>query len=282
VPPQFSACPPVLGAGGACVIAISFTPTQVGNTSGSLVVSSDATNPRLTVPLAGAGQVAPPAHALNVTGRLDFGSQPFGQRSSGLTLTLTNTTGQPVTVTDIEGSGDFTVDDGCAIVPARASCSVGVYFTPSARGARSGSVTVTVAGEGQPYVVVLTGDGGANPNPLLAVSPSFIGFGNAILGPTQETGVVRLTNVGEVPVLLGAITSLGDFQVTSHCGSGIPVGTTCTIDIAFYPRLIGLRAATLDIPSNAVNGPHGVGLSGVGCSMPNVARSRIPQLVCTP
>jgi hypothetical protein len=282
VPPQFSACPPVLGAGGACVVAVSFTPAQVGLASGSLVISSDASNPRVTVPLAGTGQVAPPAHALTVIARLDFGVQPFGQRSAGLALTLTNVTGQPVTVADIDASGDFTVDDGCAIVPARGTCTVNVYFTPSARGSRNGSVTVTVAGEGLPYVVVLTGDGGANPNPLLAVTPSFIGFGNAIVGPTQETGSVRLTNVGEVPVLLGAIPSLGDFLVASHCGTSIPVGTSCTVDLAFYPRLIGLRAATLDIPSNAVNGPHGVGLSGIGCSLPNVARSRIPQLVCTP
>jgi hypothetical protein len=281
-PPNLAGCGPVLGAGGACAIAVTFTPTQAGGASGALTITSDASNPTVTVALSGTGVVAPPLRALTVASRLDFGLQPFGQRSGGQALTLANALSQAVTITDIVPSGDFSVDEGCAVVPARGTCTVNVYFTPSARGARAGTLTITVPGETQPYVVTLSGEGAPNPNPLLQLSPSFIGFGNALIGPSGESAIARLTNIGEVPVALSAIGSAADFLLTSHCGATLEVGASCTIDVLFYPRLIGLRVATIEVHSNATNGPHRLDLSGVGCSLPNVARSRIPQLVCNP
>ena len=69
-------------------------------------------------------------------------------------------------------------------------------------------------------------------------------------------------------------------SLTSHCPASLAPGAFCLVDVAFYPRLIGFRSAVLEIPSNAINAPHRVDLSGVGCALPNAARSRIAQRVC--
>ena len=276
-----TACGSALVAGASCVVGLTFTPVVSGGVPGALVVTSNASNPRITVSLSGIGSAGPPPRALTVPSSLDFGGQAFGTRSAARTLTLTNTTALAITVTDIAVAGDFSADDGCAIVPARGTCSLNVYFTPTARGARAGQVSITVAGDTRPYVVFLAGDGGANPQPVLNATPARIGFGNALVGPAGPQKSITLTNAGELPVVLGGIVSPGDFLVTSHCPTTIPVGGSCTLDVVFYPRLTGLRSQTLQVPYNASNSPARVDLSGTGCSLPNVARARIGQLVCS-
>ena len=276
-----TACGSTLAAGASCVVGLTFTPVVSGGVPGTLVVTSNASNPRITVSLSGQGTSGPPPRALTVPGTIDFGAQAFGTRSAARALTLTNTTTQSITVSDIVVTGDFSVDDGCPVVPARGSCSVNVYFLPTARGGRNGVASITVAGDTRPYTVSLVGDGGPNPLPVLNASPSRIGFGNALVGPTGLQKSITLTNAGELPVLLGTIVSPGDFLVTSHCPATIPVGGTCTLDVVFYPRLTGLRSETLQVPSNAGNSPARVDLSGTGCSLPNAARARIGQLVCS-
>jgi hypothetical protein len=151
---------------------------------------------------------------------------------------------------------------------------------PSGRGLRTGTLVITVAGDSEPYGVALIGTGEANASPLLAVSPLRLGFGNGLIGPPGLPAKVTVANVGEVPVALRALLSVGDFLTTSHCAASLAPGEHCTLEVSFYPRVPGLRTATLDIQSNAVNGPHRVALSGVGCALPNAAR-RLPILTCT-
>lgn len=280
-PAGSTACGTTLLIGASCVVGVTFTPVVVGGIPGTLVVNSNASNPRITVSLSGTGISGPPPRALNVPGSIDFAVQAFGTRSLARALTITNTTAQAVTVTDIVLSGDFSADEGCPVVPARGSCSVNVYFTPTARGTRFGQASITVAGDTRPYIVTLGGDGGPNPLPVLVASPSRIGFGNALVGPAGPQKSITLANVGELPVVLGSIVSPGDFLVSNHCPATLPAGSNCTLDVVFYPRLAGLRSQTLQVPSNAGNSPARVDLSGTGCSLPNAARARIGQLVCS-
>jgi hypothetical protein len=204
-----------------------------------------------------------------------------GVRSPAMSVVLSNTTSLPLAITELTVTGDFSVGDSCTTVPAGGTCAISLFFTPSARGARTGTLSLRAASDSQAYVIQLDGSGGANLSPVLSVAPLRIGFGNAVIGPAGAPSSIELRNIGEVPVELGTLPVLGDFLLTSHCLPALAPGGRCTIDVAFFPRLQGLRATQLEIRSNAINGPHRVELSGVGCSMPNVARSRIPELVCS-
>jgi hypothetical protein len=276
------ACGGPLAPAASCVLAVTFRPTAAGDRSGTLHIASDGTNFAADVTLVGFGVTVTPQRALALPGAVSFGAQPFGTRSPGQVVTITNNSAQAVAVSDIDATGDFTVTESCATIPARGSCSVTVFFTPSARGAREGQLTVRIASETQAYVVQLSGQGSANPVPILTVTPSRIGFGNAFVGTITAPASVTLANVGEARLLLDGLIAPGDFTVDSHCGSFIDAGTSCVVDVRFFARMLNARAGLLEIRSNAGGSPHYVELSGTGCSIPNVGRSRIPQLLCGP
>ena len=274
-------CDATLAPGEVCEIAVVFAPSAAGAVSGKLVFDSDASNTHVEVSLFGTGaQPAAPARSLVLPDHVSFGTLPVGLRSPASSMILSNATRQPLAITELTITGDFSIGDSCTTVPAGGTCAISLFFTPSARGARTGTLTLRASGD--PYVVALDGTGGANLSPVLSVSPLRIGFGNAVIGPASAPASIELRNIGEVPVEIAAPSSLGEFLVTSHCQAALAAGDRCTMDIAFFPRVQGLRAARLEIHSNAVNGPHRVELSGVGCSLPNTARSRISELVCAP
>lgn len=282
VPASVTACGATLNAGSACSYAVTYAPTANGTSAGTFTITSDASNPSVVVSLFGTAATVTPPRSLSVPARLDFGSQPLGLTTPGSPLAITNTGATTVSLVEATPTGDFAVSDGCTTIAPRATCTLLVTFTPSARGARSGVLTLRTATESQPYVVALSGDGGANPTPALSVSPARIGFGNALVGPPGAATSIDLVNVGEVPVVLGGFTVPGDFLVANRCPGTLAAGQRCQMDVRFYPRALGLRAGLLDVLSNAGNGPHRVEVSGVGCSLPSVARNRLPQLSCTP
>ena len=75
---------------------------------------------------------------------------------------------------------------------------------------------------------------------------------------------------------------LDDFTLASACGGTLEVGTSCSVQITFFPHLLGVHAATLAIFSNAANSPHHIDLSGAGCAIPTPTRSRVRPVLCGP
>ena len=106
-----------------------------------------------------------PAVSLSATA-LDFGLAPVGAPSAAQTLRITNSGKAPLKLTGSalggDAGGDFALTaDTCTgrSVAAAASCSVGVTFTPSAGGLRSGRLAFTDNASGSPHTVALTGVG---------------------------------------------------------------------------------------------------------------------------
>ncbi len=93
---------------------------------------------------------------------LAFGAETTQTTSATQTVTLTDTGGSPLTIDGIAASPDFAETSNCPLAPASlgagASCSVSVTFTPSATGARAGSLTVS-DDAGGPQTVSLSGTG---------------------------------------------------------------------------------------------------------------------------
>jgi hypothetical protein len=94
---------------------------------------------------------------------LDFGEQPVGT-SSSQDMTLTNTSGDPMSIAGVVAVGDYRASSKCVLAPplnADATCTVTVTFTPTAAGPRQGELQITELDE--TFVFRLTGVGTGGP-----------------------------------------------------------------------------------------------------------------------
>ena len=120
----------IIAAGQSCVLTVSFTPTAMGDRSGTLVIANDAPGTGEVVPLSGIG-IAPVISLQPAS--LTFDPQALSTSSSAQDVTLKNTGTAPMAVNGIATSGDFSqVHPGCgATLAVGSSCTISVTFTPT-------------------------------------------------------------------------------------------------------------------------------------------------------
>ena len=172
----------------------------------------------------------------------DFGPEPVGFTTASKNFTVKNTSIFTLSNVGAIATGDFLVtSNGCASVPAGGTCQIGVAFKPTATGARTG--ILTVQSNAKSLTASLTGTG----VPVLAVTPpTTLNFGNIDVGATT-TRSINFTNTAPGPVAVPALTASGDYTIASVCGTSIPAGSTCAVNIAFKPAATGARAGTLTV-----------------------------------
>ena len=261
--------------GDTCTIDVTFTPTQTGSLSGTLTISDNAADSPQQISLSGTG--IQPVLSLS-TSSLTFGDQAVGTTSAAQTVTITNTGTSDLHVAAVStggaNAGDFSASpSGCADVPATATCTISVTFTPSAAGARSATLNIVSDSPTSPDQVTLSGTG---LNALLALAPNPMNFGNVLLGQSS-TMTLTFSNSGTDPTeLTGSPTTggpnPGDFALivksltcpTGSNGAYIPAGGSCSINITFTPGAAGARSATLTFPNDSSDGPQQLALSGNG------------------
>lgn len=96
---------------------------------------------------------------------LSFASRQLSTTSAAQNISFVNNGTAPTTVSNVSASGDFAIaSNGCTSpVAATASCNIGVTFTPTVAGSRSGTLTVTSNAVNSPATANLSGLG-APPN----------------------------------------------------------------------------------------------------------------------
>ena len=183
----------------------------------------------------------------------DFGSVSIGFNSAAKTFVWTNNSTFPSTVTLLTGSGDFAVTaNTCATVAAGASCTISVVFSPTALGARTG--TLTVGSSGSTLLASLTGTG----VPGLNISLTTLDFGSLDVGATL-TKSFTVSNAAPGAIAVAA-TVTGDFAAVPACGATLAAGASCLVNVTFQPTTTGARAGTV-----TVNGGGGTAaLTGIG------------------
>jgi hypothetical protein len=196
---------------------------------------------------------------------LTFGNQIVGTTSAPQTVTLSNGGSFPVPIASVATTGDFAQTNNCgSSLAAGATCTFNVTFAPTASGVQNGKLTITHYTLGIFSVTSLSGAGMA---PNFSI-PSNLTFGNQLVGTTSAAQVVTLTNTGTATLTIASITVTGangsDFAKSDNCGSSVPAGMNCTLNVTFAPTTTGLRTGTLSMASNAAGSPHTVDLSGMG------------------
>jgi hypothetical protein len=252
-------CGSSLAAGASCSINVSFSPTATRNITGNVTLKDTASGNPHNVALAGTGGA--PVASLNPTS-LNFGPQLVGTTSATQTITLSNTGNDAMAISSITSSGDFAETNTCGpTLAAGANCSISVTFTPTATGTRSGSVTVTDNASGSPQSVSLTGTGTA---PSATLSPASLTFGGQLVGTTSAVQSTALTNTGNAPLTISAISVAGDFAQTNSCGTTLAAGASCSINVTFTPTAVGTRSGSVAVTDNASGSPQSVSLTGTG------------------
>ena len=154
--------PVTLGAAQSATFTVSFAPQSVGNTTGSLLIASNASNPSLTVALTGAGTGTTAGQLAVAPSNINFGSITMGttQNQTG-TLSATSA---PVTVSSVGVSGAQFSVSGISFpvtIAAGSSVSFQMTFTPQVSGSSSANATFSSNAANSPAVESLTGSGTA-------------------------------------------------------------------------------------------------------------------------
>jgi hypothetical protein len=177
----------------------------------------------------------------------DFGSEPVGFSSAAHSFVWTNQATFPASVGSVATTGDFAVTaNTCsgATIAAGGTCQIGVVFTPTALGARTG--TLTVGSNGSTLISTLTGNG----TTALTVSATSLDFGSVDVGATGAKTIL-LTNNAPGSLAVPGFATTGDFTATSACGASIPAMGTCAVSVIFKPSATGPRTGTFGITATS-------------------------------
>ncbi len=264
----------VLAAGGTCTAVVAFAPQSPGNKTASFDVSGTpggtASSTFVAVGLApGNISISPTPH--------DFGSITVGSQGLQQVFTVTNNGGSPTGTlgTALNGTdpADFPIvagSDGCQgrVLPAGATCTIAIVFSPIAAGNRTASLSVTgVPGGTAP--AALSGIG-LSPA-VLNVAPPAWDFGSVGTDVTSAVKSFTVTNLGDTTSgtltreILG--TNFSHFAITGGtCTVNTTIlasGQSCTVDVVFDPSTTGDKVATLEVFATP-GGTHTSLLNGNG------------------
>ena len=218
---------------------------------------------------------------------LSFSNQSTGTTSASQTVTLTNNESTALTIGGVSVSGangsDFVETNDCVgSLPAGASCSISVTFTPAATGMRAASLTIANNLSVSPVLVPLTGTG-VPPAPIVSLSSNGVPFATQALGTTSSPQTVTLHNTGTATLNIQTVAitgaSAGDFAITngSTCtnGANVAINGSCTIQLIFTPTGPGTRSATVSITDNAADSPETISLSGTTAPSVSITPSTV-------
>ena len=217
-----------------------------------------------SVPFTGAGV------GLQFAGVLNGGEAP-------LIISAINVTGP--------NSGDFALTGqsacvGKSITPGPTTqCSFEVGFTPSTDGFESAFVSVTDNAPGSPQILELRGLPSGPPS--ASISPASYDFGSQPENTSSDGQIVVFTNSGGQPLTLSTFGISGSdvaqfSEPASTCfgGETLASGASCTVQVLFGPKAIGVFHAELDFTDNSgnvANSRQVVPLTGTGIASAPVA-----------
>jgi hypothetical protein len=254
--------PVTLAAGQGATFNVVFTPQSAGNVSGNLVVSSNASNPTLNIPLSGSaiqpGTLTPNPSSIN------FGNVQVGNNKS-VTETITNTGGADVNISQAKATGTGFSINGInppLTLTAGQSITFNVVFTPPSAASDSGNLAITSDASNPTLNIPLSGIG--TPAAQLAVNPTSLNFGNVVVGNSAQQ-TAQLLASGATVTVSSVNVSNADFTVSGlSFPVTIPAGQGAQITVTFRPQSTGVTSGTASFTSNASNSPTVLSVSGTG------------------
>jgi len=302
--------PSTLAPGASAYFDVQFDPTSTGVKDAFVrIAHTDGAKPSpYQVPVLGNGTNSSVpgfdasdsggalAHDDPAGGPRDFGNVVVGTSSAPITITITNSGGQDLTLGNptLGGTnpGEFTLDltGYQTTVTSTSSTSFDVTFDPTSVGQKDATISITHNGNGvtSPFIINVTGNGVVNAptasvhegsaagpalsNPTAATGSFDFGQQDINVGPTtavtvyvESTGTTALT-LG-TPTLSGA--DAGEFVIQNaagFAGTYNPGDPGVTFEIAFDPTSVGVKSAQVRFTHNdtAAGSPFVINVTGEG------------------
>jgi len=202
--------PPItIPPGSSVTYNVAFAPDAAQAFSGSVSVTSNASNGIGKASLSGTGVLQ--TTVLNVLpAAISFGSELVNTTTSAQNVLLTNGGVTAIAISGVQTSTPFAVAgfSGSATLNPAQSLTLSVTFTPAAQTSYTGSLSITSSAPSSPDTAALSGAGGAvcgqpddrlvhvPPNYALPLAPP-IGIGQTLVDPEYGCGITRLTTFGE-------------------------------------------------------------------------------------
>jgi archaellum component FlaF (FlaF/FlaG flagellin family) len=251
-----------LAAGQSTSFAAKFSPASAGSASGTVTITSNATNSTLSIALIGTGTAA---QLTASPSSANFGTVSTGN-SNSQTITLTNGGSAVVSITQALVTGNGFSLSGMPALPMTinpgASSTFNVVFTPTTSGSTGGSVTLVSNTPNSPLSIALSGTG-QTATKLLSTNPASLNF-NSVNDGSSTSLNVTLTNNGNSNVTITSATASGTgFSVNGAAGTTLTPNQSVTITVTFAPTSAGAATGSVAIASNASNSPT-ITLAGTG------------------
>jgi hypothetical protein len=241
---------------GSCIIQVIFTPATAGQKSAAVTITDNAGNSPQQISLTGTSSSA--ALSLSPTS-VSFPAQFVGTSGLPQTLTVTNTGNVTLTITAVTASAaDFGVLSNCTNPVAPGSnCTIGVFFSPTAGGTRTGTLKITDNAGNSPQTVALTGSGLD-----FSMTPGSAASATVTAGQTASYSI--------------AVAPAGGFaaSVALSCSGG-PAGSACAVS----PSTIALSGAAAQTAMVTVTTPAHAWLLPFRGSWPGDARYRQTPMI---
>jgi hypothetical protein len=89
-------------------------------------------------------------------------------------------------------------------------------------------------------------------------------YGSVVVGQSRNEPI-KVTNYSDTTLTISSVTTTGDFKrSTGGCGTTVPPGAVCTLNVKFDPTAAGTRTGTLTIDDSDPTSPQTVNLTGNG------------------
>jgi len=202
-------CGDSVAVGSNCTLSVTFTPTTYGARTAMVSMVDNAANSPQTITLAGTGTA--PAADLSPSS-LTFPGQFVGTSGLPQNITLTNNGNEPLTLSSVQSnSAEFGATNGCtSSLAAGVSCTISVFFDPSAAGTQTGTLTVTDNAAGSAQTIQLSGAG--------------MDFGMSSSATSSTVSAGQTANYSVTVTPLGGLN-----QTVNLTCSGAPSLSTCTV-----------------------------------------------------
>ena len=200
----------------------------------------------------------------------DAGNVIVGHPTALPPITLSNTGQASLPITSFAFTGpaknNYTYTTTCGSqLAAGASCTVTPSINATVTGSRAGTLTIVVNAIPSTFTVGLTANATQG---ALQFSPASLAFPTTTKKTTSKPLSTTVTNTGNAPVTLSAITLTGQngpmFAVSQSCPTVLAVGQSCTATVTFTPSVAGAKSASLTFKGDIAKGQQSAALTGTG------------------
>ena len=244
--------PTTLSPGQKKTFSVTFTPQSTGTSSGTVAVTTDASDPIVSVPVSGTAVGS--GTLVSSPASLSFRSLQSGQTQTS-PMTLTNSGSSTVTVSQATVSASaFTISGLNLPLTLAAGQSASFSVTVHQPSSAAVNANLSLVSDASNNSLVIPLSSGAAVGGVLSTSDSSLDFSNVPVGSTNPLSET-LTNTGgsTVSVSQANVTGTG-FKVT---GLSLPLslsaGQSFTFGVVFAPTTGGSKSGSISVVSDASN-----------------------------